>query len=114
MVTDYEFEHNPDGLDRDYERKVLDKLVPQIEKSNIVMTLYTGSIDAKIALETGVAVLLEKPILLVIAKGVEIPSHLLRIVSGIVTYDPERGLPSYTEEIQAAAEQIFEHLPKEK
>lgn len=65
------------------------RLVPRMKASEAVATVFTGRVDVKLAVETGVAVLLDKPLILVVPPGVKIPDKLVRIADRIVEWAPD-------------------------
>lgn len=64
-------------------------LVPQMQDSHIAMQIYTGKIDCKFAMEVGVAILLDKPIIVTVAPGCEIPEKLAKVADRFVELDPK-------------------------
>ena len=60
------------------------EMLPMMENSAIAITLVTGKLDAKICLEIGAAVLLDKPIIAVICEGAKVPANLKRVASVII------------------------------
>ena len=79
-------------------------LVDKMQSSNVFMTLLpqevnADTIDVKIALEIGVAVLLDKPIILAVRPGTRVPDKLVRASDRIVEFDPSR-------------EDLLEHIGK--
>lgn len=66
---------------------VRENLVPKIHESVFVMSLYSGEVDVKFALEMGVAMLLDKPILACVMPGVKVPEKLARVVDRWVEVD---------------------------
>lgn len=72
---------------------VKDRLVPMIKDSSLSMALYTGGDpDPKQAIEIGYMVLLDKPIILTVAPGAQVPEKVARVADEIVEVnfdDPE-------------------------
>jgi len=60
------------------------EMLPMMEKSAIAITLVTGSVDVKICLEIGAAIMLDKPIIAVISEGAKVPANLKRVANVIV------------------------------
>jgi len=77
--------NDPDYLA--WEQDVLESLVPKLETSEIVATIYTGGHDVKLAVELGFAVLMDKPIIILAQEGVVVPETLTRIARVIVIID---------------------------
>lgn len=66
------------------------ELVPEITESKIVLSITPedpSKFDATFAVQLGVAVVLDKPILLVIRPGQKIPGKLRRVADLIVEVD---------------------------
>lgn len=63
---------------------VMNDTLPKMESSHSAVTLWTGKPDAKIMVETGAAVLLDKPIILAVFNRFEIPNKLRRVADEIV------------------------------
>jgi hypothetical protein len=82
---------------REFEDRVNRELVPKIEQSNIFVSIVPMSkeqVDVKFAIELGLAIMLNKPIIAVIKPGTEIPEKLSRVVERFVELDmnaPDMG-----------------------
>jgi len=63
------------------------EMIPQMEKSAFVVSLVSSSVDAKVCLEIGAAVMLDKPIIAVIVQGATVPANLKRVASVIIEGD---------------------------
>lgn len=66
-------------LDR-FEREVL----PELKTSAITVGIFSGEVDAKMCLEIGASVLLEKPLIMLVTKGAYIPVKLRALATEIV------------------------------
>jgi hypothetical protein len=65
------------------------ELLPKIKGSAFVVSVNPGEDpDAKIAVETGMAILLDKPIILFSPPGRYIPQKLRQVADAIITGDP--------------------------
>lgn len=77
----------------EWAKRVLDELVPKIEGSTVTISLVpTGETDIKFAVELGLSIMFDKPILAVVQPGTKLPEHLVRVVDRIVEFredDPE-------------------------
>lgn len=74
-------------------RHVLGELVPMIEDSSITVSLIPhGPTDVKFAVELGLSIMLDKPIVLVVSPGGAVPDHLRRVADDIV--ESGRDLPA--------------------
>jgi len=80
---------------RRYARRIVDDVVPKIQDSAVTVSLVPrGEADIKFAVELGLSIMLDKPIIAVIPPGTQVPEHLLRvadrIVDGDIMAEPER------------------------
>jgi hypothetical protein len=75
----------PDG--QAWARAVHDDLVPKLTDSALSVTIYSGRVDVKLAVELGAAILLDKPIVLVVQSGVKVPDRLVRAADKILEAD---------------------------
>lgn len=66
-----------------------EKTIPMVEASAIVMSHVpeSGEYNVKLMLETGAAILLDKPILAVVPPGVNVPEKLRRAADEVVEVD---------------------------
>lgn len=63
-------------------------LIPMMMDSGAVVSLVPkGEADIKYAVELGLAIMLDKPLVLAVPKGVEVPEHLARAADGVVYVD---------------------------
>jgi len=58
-----------------------------MQASEIIMTLWSGSLDPKLAMETGYAVLLDKPIIGAITAGAKVPAKLILVCDELIEVD---------------------------
>lgn len=84
MASDYgpEFDRFAD--------RVRKELVPKIEGSNLFVSitpLDANKVDVKFAVELGLAVMFNKPIIAVIRPGTQVPEKLTRVVDRFVELD---------------------------
>jgi|1185.fasta_scaffold1101077_1 hypothetical protein len=69
-------------------RHVLDELVPMIADSAVTISLVpNGPTDVKFAVELGLSIMLDKPIIAVVQPGTAVPAHLLRVADELVEVD---------------------------
>lgn len=67
-----------------------DDIVAQVEQSACTVSLVpSGGVDAKFAVELGVSVMLDKPIILIVVPGQRVPSRLARLADDIVEWDAD-------------------------
>lgn len=66
-----------------------DELQPKLEQSGFVMSLVPDQdkVDVKFALETGMAILMDKPIVIVAIPGTHIPSKLRKVADEVIVSD---------------------------
>jgi hypothetical protein len=76
---------------RRWKRLVQRELVPMIERSAYVMSLVPedGRADAKFAVELGLSIMMNKPIILVVQPGTKIPPKLALVGDRVVEMDPD-------------------------
>lgn len=73
-------------------RRVLDDLVPQLADSAATVSVVpTGPADVKFAVELGLSIMFDKPIILAISPGQKVPDHLVRVADEIVEVTPGSG-----------------------
>lgn len=89
-------------------RRARRELVPKMEESAVIMTLYSGTLDPKLAIETGYAVLLDKPMIGAVTAGAKAPSKLVLICDELVEVDmeTEAGRQSSARRISEAMERL--------
>jgi hypothetical protein len=79
--------------DNDYFRQAEREMFPKMAGSAVVVSLLTGTPDAKICLELGAALLFDKPILLVtIGDRFEIPERVRRLAADAVHLDEDESM----------------------
>lgn len=76
-----------DPAARAWLRQAQRDLLPKMADSAFVMSLYSGEADAKLAIETGFAVLLDKPMMALISPGTKAPRKLLTVCEELVEVD---------------------------
>lgn len=99
-----------DGVVKAFFREATERLVPMVEASALVCAVVSGdasgvmTVDAKLAVEIGVALLLGKPIVLVAHPRIKIPPRLREAVDRVVIVDPDSE--GAMDVLQAAFEDI--------
>lgn len=78
------------GADWDvFVKDVTDELIPKIDGSAIAVTLVPkGPTDVKFAVELGFMIMMDKPIIAVVAPGVRVPDKLRAVADAIVIGGP--------------------------
>ena len=69
---------------RAWARDVEARVVQAMRDSACVAPIWSGDVDANLAGEIGAAVLLDKPVVLVVMAGVRIPEKLVQVADRIV------------------------------
>lgn len=73
---------------KDYCKRVREGLIPKVKDSSLVVSIVpAGEIDIKFAIELGMAVMMDKPIVAVIPPGTPVPEKLARVVDRFVELD---------------------------
>lgn len=86
------------------------ELVPKIEGSNIFVSITPSNpekVDIKFAVELGLAIMYDKPILSLIQPGTKISEKLARVVDRFVELDLSQ-LPSNSERLQEAIDEMLQ------
>lgn len=74
---------------KDFFFRVERELMPKVEQSGSLFTVFTGMPDARQALELGAAVFLDKPIILAVVKGAKVPENLRKCAHTIIELSGE-------------------------
>lgn len=70
---------------RAWRQRVLDEVLPMVEESTVAVALIPRTeADIKMAVELGMMVLLDKPIIAVVSPGVKVPAKLVAVADRIV------------------------------
>lgn len=94
-----------------WEKHAREELGPKMADTSYVITISPGDeIDPKIALETGYAVLLDKPVLVLTWPGREVPSGLRRFARRVVDLPGTPSSPEGQKALAAALESFHEEL----
>jgi len=88
-------------------------VLPMINESALTMSLVpTGDTDIKFAVELGLSIMLDKPIIAVVQPGTKVPKHLVRVADEIVEADLDN--PHGMEKVQVAIEQAYQRIEEEE
>lgn len=88
--------------DRTWEQHAREDLAPKVASSAYVMTLTPGGeIDPQLALETGYAVLLNKPMVVVSWPGRSVPDGLRRYAHRVIELTAPLGTDAGQQELMA-------------
>ena len=92
-----------------FERNVLDDLLPKLRQSAVVMSLVPGDDpDVKFAVELGMSIMLDKPIIALVQPGTHVPARLLRVADEIIEADlsTDAGRQSVMARVQEAMQKV--------
>lgn len=92
--------------DRDWVDHVRDELIPKLRQTRMVVSLLpSGEIDVKFAVELGLAILLDKPLIVVVGPGSRVSRKLANVADEIVEADvrTEAGRDRLARVIEAKA-----------
>lgn len=81
-----------DPAARAWLRRAKRDLVPKMRESQIVLSLYNGEPDAKLAVETGFAVLLDKPIIGLVTPGCTPSAKFVAICDELIEADMDHDI----------------------
>jgi hypothetical protein len=98
-----------------YVKHVRETLVPKIEGSSIFISITPGNpkqVDVKFAVELGLAIMYDKPIIAVIAPGTKIPEKLARVVEKFVELENPQDPTGRERLIEAITEMMDEEKQK--
>jgi hypothetical protein len=82
-MTDY----TNDPEYREWENHVRDELIPMISSSAVTISMVPSEADVKYAVELGLSIMLDKPIIALVVPGSTIPNALARAADEIVEID---------------------------
>ena len=71
-----------------YADRVRRELAPKVRESAVAVSVFTGEIDPKLAIETGYMVLMDKPIIVSVTPGAKVPRKLAMVADEIVEANP--------------------------
>jgi hypothetical protein len=92
---------------REWEAEVQESLIPKIENSAATVSLVPrGETDVKFALELGLSIMLNKPILAVVHPTSKVPERLRRVADEIVVADLETAAGQKT--VRAALQSFLD------
>ncbi len=82
------YENDPEFVA--WAKRIREQLVPMMENCAVVTSILCDpkNVDAKFAVELGIAVMLNKPIIALVRPGIQIPEKLARVVDRFVEFHP--------------------------
>lgn len=90
---------------QEYARQAREKLEPMVRDSAVAVSIYTGEVDPKMAIETGYMILLDKPIIAVVDPNAKMPKKLALVADAIVEGPIDD--PSFSRRLNAAMSKIM-------
>lgn len=72
---------------RQFVKHTREDTAKKMASSAFVMSLVPDEVDIKFAVELGLAIMLDKPLMFVLGPGTHIPEHLRRVADKIVVAD---------------------------
>jgi hypothetical protein len=85
-------------------------LFPKLKAARFAVAVMDGRVDAKLALEIGASLLLDKPILLVMQKGIKLAPRLRMVADEVIEYETIRD-PITQAAMAAAIQRMLEKKP---
>jgi len=83
-------------------RHAREETAEAIKRSSCVISMVTEPLDAKFAMELGLAIILDKPILAVVTPGATVPRKLRQVADEVVQLTAGPGSPAARAEMEAA------------
>ena len=90
-------------------RDVEQHMTPKMESSGSVVSMVPrGKTDVKFAVELGMAIMLDKPIIALVQPGTHVPARLLRVADEIIEADlsTDAGRQSVMARVQEAMQKV--------
>lgn len=96
----------------EYADHAMNELVPKLQDSAITISLVPrGDTDIKYALELGMSIMLDKPIIAVVFPGARVPAKLVAVADQIVEGDIHD--PSFQDRLHDAINEALERVKKD-
>jgi hypothetical protein len=86
----------------EFVRHAREETAEAIKGSSCVISMVTEPLDVKFAMELGLAIILDKPILAVVAPGATVPRKLWEVADEVVELTAEPGSQAALAVLQAA------------
>jgi hypothetical protein len=91
-------------------RHVRGRLIPALSGTRVVISVVPeGRINIKFAVELGVSILLDKPLMVVVAPGTRLPDKLVKVADMIV--EAHIATPAGRQAVREAADRFIDHGP---
>jgi nucleoside 2-deoxyribosyltransferase len=89
-MANHHFDPHNDAGWHEFEKQVRENLIPKLENTDLfvsVTPLKKEEVDIKFAVELGLAIMYDKPIIAAIQPGMKVPEKLTRVVDKFVELD---------------------------
>ena len=97
-----------DPVYRQWEALVREQLIPMVENTAVTITLVPrGVVDVKFAVELGLSIMMDRPIIALVQPGMSIPHGLGAVAAEIVEVDIVRDPDGAHRSIAEAFERIM-------
>lgn len=83
------------------------EMIPMMKDSALSIAILNADPDPKLCLEIGAAIMLDKPLIILVPRGERVPANLKRVASRIVFGEPND--PKVQAEIQDAITSVMEN-----
>jgi len=101
-------ENDPDFIK--WKKDVQENLIPRIDNSAVTISLMpNGAPDVKYAVELGLSIMLDKPIIIAVQPGGKIPLKLAKVADEIVEIDLSQSAVSALR-VQEAMNRVIKRL----
>lgn len=112
-MTSGEWMDQDDPETQAWVKHVLTDLVPKVQDSSVTISIVpTGEVDVKFAVELGVSIMLDKPVILLVTPGARVPEHLARVADEIVEI-ADLASPNAAKQMTGAITRVMKKLEKE-
>lgn len=91
---------------REYAKRAREVLEPMVRDSVVGVSIVNGTVDPKLAIETGYMILLDKPIIVAVTPGTKVPNKLALVADEIIELDLND--PSFPLRLQEAVSRVIE------
>lgn len=89
--------------------RVRAELVPKIDGSSATVQILptSGEVDIKFAVELGISIMLDKPIIALVTPGAKVPDKLVRVADRIIEVDLDKDFAKARNRIGEALEELI-------
>lgn len=87
MFNKFDLENDPQF--QEYKKHIIEELIPKIDGTDVFISLTPseGKLDVKFAVELGIAILLDKPIVAIICPGAKVSDKFRKVVDRFIELD---------------------------